>query len=632
MCGFLGQFGGRINGDVQDDLIRLLHLSKSRGPDETAVYTNGKDLWMGFNRLAILDVSAGGSQPMRSHTGRYTIVFNGEIYNHLDLRDRLRFRNWRGHSDTETILSCIEEWGFETTIERLDGMFALAVYDHLEEALLCVRDFAGIKPFFYGWDDNVFVFASQYDQITRHRRFSANAIDSQVLRLYLEQHFMPAPYGLFEQTGQLEPGQWCKVSEVGLQKGFFWQFPEYTEPTVCDEQTAHELLESALSHSVSAEMLSDVPLGAFLSGGIDSPLVCHYAARNSTRPLKTFTIGSDSIVHDETHLANAYSDLIGTQHYLSTMQADPAIDLFDDAMACLREPIADLSIIPTHLVSRLARAHVTVALSGDGGDELFFGYERFWSVAKNIRFQFLPWVIKAAFYKADKVLTGCRQINGAVLAEDQAAAHRSLHSRFPGQWIDHIFPDLKDVSVPENYGTYNYQNTRNENELIQSMRKAEFYGMMQKTLRKVDLASMGVSLEVRVPFLKKTVIESVLKLDPLLSYGPNRKKQLLKSHLSKLYPTAPIDNKKRGFTVPFGKFLNSGVCRRRIMDALSGNEFRGRFHFDSGSVEELILGHSAEDDRKWPIFTMLALERFSRVDDIPNLRNVRDETRRVSCV
>jgi asparagine synthase (glutamine-hydrolysing) len=611
MCGFLGEFGSRITESRQVELHRLLNLSKSRGPDETRVYTNDETLWLGFNRLAILDTSAAGSQPMHSDSGRYTIVFNGEIYNHLDLRNRLNFRNWRGHSDTETILECIEEWGFERTLDRLDGMFALTVYDHKEKSLLCARDFAGIKPFFYGWDGKTFVFASQYDQITRHTQFRGNAIDQQVLRLYLEQHFMPAPFGLIKQTGQLEPGQWCKVSDSGIKTGYFWQFPEYAEPTVRNVKTAQEIIGSELSASVSAEMLSDVPLGAFLSGGIDSPLVCHYAAQNSNSLLKTFTIGSDSKVHDESHLAQEYADLIGTAHHCSKMSADSAFGMFDEAMACVREPMADFSIIPTYLVSRLAREHVAVALSGDGGDELFFGYERFWSIAKNIKFQGLPWILKAMVYKADKTFTKNRNINSVVLAAGQALAHRSLHSRFSRDWIERIFPDLKGVSTPHTYNSYAYKTTSDINELVQSMRKAEFYGMMQKTLRKVDLASMGVSLEVRVPFLKKRFIEAALKLDPMLSYGPNRKKQLLKDHLSNLYPQAPIDNVKRGFAVPLGKWLGDESFRRRITGTLVRNAFLDRFGVNIGGVQELIATHGPQADRKWPIFTMLALERQS---------------------
>lgn len=609
MCGFLGQFNLKAERLPVEELTGLLSLSRQRGPDDSQSFTNGKNLWLGFNRLAILDLSDAGRQPMRSYSGRFTIVFNGEIYNHLELREKLQFKEWRGHSDTETILQGVEEWGFEKTIDGLDGMFALCVYDHREDILYGARDFAGIKPFFYGWNGGSFVFASQYDQIRKHPAYRDNKIDPEVLRLYLEQHFMPAPFGLLEQTGQLEPGQWCKVSSAGLEKHYYWQFPEYREPEIFDEKKAHELIASALSESVGSEMLSDVPLGAFLSGGIDSPLICHYAARRLEHELQTFTIGSDSKTHNESEQAEQYAQLIGTKHNCKMMSADDAMQAFDEVMNCLREPMADFSIIPTYLVSKLAKEHVTVALSGDGGDELFFGYERFWSVAKNISFQHLPWVVKAFLYKGDQYLTGNKRLNSVLLSKKQSIAHRGQHSRFPSEHIERIFPDLAKVSTPVEYSTYDYSNTGNTGRLIQQMRRAEFYGMMQKTLRKVDLASMGVSLEVRVPFLKKSFIESALKIDPMLSFGANKKKQVLKNHLSGIYPKAPIDNVKRGFTVPLGKWLVETKFQEKVKGQLLSQKYHERFGAESQAIKNLLEQHNSNgNDKKWLIFTLLALQ------------------------
>lgn len=610
MCGFLGQFGGTIDIGHQVELRSLLFRSRSRGPDETRVYSNGTDLWMGFNRLAILDTSAAGSQPMHSNNGRYTIVYNGEIYNHLDLRRTLGDHNWRGHSDTETILAGIEHWGFPETINRLDGMFALAVYDSHEKALYCARDFAGIKPFFYGMKEGIFVFASQYDQIVTHPAFRNESIDPEVLRLFLEQHFMPAPFGMIQRTGQLEAGQWCRISATEIRKHYYWQLPEYVEPEIREKDVALELIDKELAESVAAEMLADVPLGAFLSGGIDSPLICHYAHKHSKGKLKSFTIGSDSTIHDETDDARRYSELIGTQHYNRRMSTESAFTIVDDALACLSEPMADFSILPTYAVSKLAREHVTVALSGDGGDELFFGYERFWSIAKNIRFQNWPWPLKAAIYKADKTLTNNRTVNGVLLAPGQGMAHRGLHSRFPTSLIGKLFPDLNSTQTPADYSTYAYDSTTSVERLIQSIRKAEFYGMMQKTLRKVDLASMGVSLEVRVPLLKKSFIETVLRIDPMLSYGANKKKQLLKDQLFRKHPQAPIDNKKRGFSVPLGRWIKEPGFRKPLMDRLMDPSFLEPAGCDGAQIERLISSHGNPTDRKWPIFTLVALSRF----------------------
>lgn len=607
MCGFLGEYN--FSGKVTDSLIlkEFLALSKRRGPDESRQWMNqAETVWLGFNRLAIQDLSDAGSQPMLSPSGRYALVFNGEIYNHLELREKLPLQPYRGHSDTETILACIEHWGFLKTVEALDGMFALALYDQQEKALYAARDFAGIKPFFYGWNGKSFAFASQYNQITRHPLFKNNPVDEQVLKLYLQQHFVPAPFGLIKQTGQLEPGQWCKVSEKGLEKGYFWEFPDYHEPDIFSEKEAFNFIEEGLRESVRDEMISDVPLGAFLSGGIDSPLICHFAQKFTPSGLQTFTIGSDSKVHDESELAQQYAHLIGTTHHLKKASAADLMASFDEVMQQVHEPMADFSIIPTYWVSKLAREQVTVALSGDGGDELFFGYERFWSVVKNISYQHYPFPLKALIYKWDQYRTGNKRINSVLLSPHQGKAHQGLHSRFSDVWVNRLFPYLQKVSIPDSYLTYNYSNTRSEKELIQAMRKAEFYGMMQKTLRKVDLASMGVSLEVRVPFLKKSFIERSLRIDPMLSYGSARKKQLLKNLLYHYYPQAPIDNVKRGFSVPLGNWMRDIAFMENLKERYF-NPLFSEMGMEKSAFHELTVQHLKGKDHKWPLFTLMAL-------------------------
>ena len=609
MCGFLGLFSQKPITEQARALPDLLELSGARGPDDSRIFSDEEHIWLGFNRLAILELSEAGTQPMRSDSGRYKIVFNGEIYNHLDLREELDFNGWNGHSDTETILQCVEEWGFEKTVERLDGMFALAIYDSVEKALLCARDFAGIKPFFYGWNGAEFLFASQYDQVISHPLFAGEQVDPQVLRLYLEQHFMPAPFGILKNTGQLEPGEWCRVDTSGLTRRRYWEFPQAADCEVFDEAEAIEVIKSGLSESVRDELLSDVPLGAFLSGGIDSPLVCHFASQARPQKLKTFTIGSESVVHNESEIAQKYAELIGTDHHCEMMSADSAFRTFETSLRSIREPMADFSILPTYLVSALARRDVTVSLSGDGGDELFFGYERFWSVAKNIRFQSFPWVVKAGIYKLDQILTQNRRINDVVLFKTQSEAHRRLHCRFPEQLMAGLFPDLTGESSPAGYHTYEYENTRDTRALVQAMRKAEFYGMMQKTLRKVDLGSMAVSLEVRVPFLKKSFIETALKIDPFLSYGPNMKKQILKNTLLDIYAEAPIDNVKRGFTVPLGDWFRTRPFEEYLKERLLQRSFLDRFGAKKRAVEDLISSHQVAQDKKWPLFTLLALEQ-----------------------
>lgn len=584
--------------------MELLTLSNRRGPDHQG-YWNGTSVQLGFNRLAILELTEAGNQPMLSPQGGYVLVFNGEIYNHLDLRKQLVFKNFRGHSDTETVCCCLDEWGIERTVDKLDGMFALAIYDQRTQATTLVRDFAGIKPLFYGWDGTTLVAASQYDQVAKHPAFSQQPIDEQVLKLYLQQHFIPAPFGLLKNTFQVEPGEIVHLSARGrLDKKRYWTFPEFFQPSVIESKEAMECVHEALDAAVRQELLSDVPLGAFLSGGIDSPLIS-YCAKKYKQQLKTFTIGSDSKVHDETADAQIYAHLLATEHHTYKMANENSKASLVEALGCLHEPLADFSIIPTFRVSKLARQQVTVALSGDGGDELFFGYERFWSIAKNINYQHFPWVAKAAIYKADQWLTGNKKINSVVLSKSQGQAHQRLHSRFSESWLDRVFPDLKSVTLPDTYNTYQYPNTKDVNSLIQSMRKAEFYGMMQKTLRKVDLASMENSLEVRVPFLKKSFIEASLRVDPFLSYGSNKKKQLLKDLLRSKIPQSPIDNVKRGFTIPLGRWIREDL--RFFFEQHLRDQKLSTFGVAHAGIAHMLTEHNKGHDLKWPIFTIVAL-------------------------
>lgn len=604
MCGFLFEVSAKPVS-TPEAFRQLLKQSVHRGPDDTGYWENDF-VKAGFNRLSILDLSQAGHQPMLSPHGRYVLVFNGEVYNHLALRKQLSFSRFKGHSDTETLTACFEEWGVRKTVEALDGMFALAVYDQQTRTTTLARDFAGIKPLFYGWNGTTLVAASQYNQVVMHPAFAHEPVDASVLKLYVQQHFLPAPFGLYRHTYQVNPGELVEVTQTGeLSKHPYWSFPEWYEPTVYEQKQALENLHEALAASVEAEMLSDVPLGAFLSGGIDSPLVCYYASKWQPG-LKTFTIGSDSSVHDESESAATFARLLNTTHHTEKMVAGSANEIWNEVMHCLHEPMADFSIIPTYLVSKLARKHVTVALSGDGGDELFFGYERFWSVAKNIRYQKWPWAIKAGVYKLDQWISGNQRVNSAVLFGSQGQAHQGLHSRFSKVAIQSIFPDLQSVALPLDYKTYAYPVQHSLPHLLQQMRRAEFYGMMQKTLRKVDLASMQNSLEVRVPFLKKSVIEASLKLDPFLSYAPGKKKKLLKQLLTRCMPGAPVDEVKRGFSVPLGKWLREDL-REVVSDTISSRDVAHHFGMNPDAIAGLITDHRQGNDNKWPIFTLVAL-------------------------
>jgi asparagine synthase (glutamine-hydrolysing) len=605
MCGFYGQFN--TPNLPEPEFKKLLALGAHRGPDQTGFW-EGERVQFGFNRLAILDLTEAGHQPMRSPNGKFMVVFNGEIYNHLDLRKKLPRYQYRGHSDTETICHALEVWGVRRTVESLDGMFALAIYQVDSKELCLARDFAGIKPLFFGHLNGAVVFSSQYDQLKAHPLCKSQAINEQVLKLYLQQHFVPAPFGLHKNLHQVRPGEIVSFSAAGeMKKQRYWELPD-TLPAeyITDQADAQKVFSEAFATSVNDQLVADVPLGAFLSGGVDSPLVCSYATEVK-KDIDVFSIGSDSKVHDESERATAFAKALKLNQHLWKLDATEMLSYWDEATLALHEPLADFSILPTYLVSKLARKHVTVALSGDGGDELFFGYERFWSVGKNQKFHNLPAFLRKGMYGADKIISSNKNVNSLLTVAKQGAAHQSLHSRFSTSWMDKIAPALREVALPEEWDVYAYANCKNERELMAKMRKAEFYGMMQKTLRKVDLASMQNSLEVRVPFLQKTTIEAALRIDPMLSYGPNKKKEVLKQNLLQRIPNLPDDNVKRGFTIPLGNWIREGL--REKFETSFEELAKAENYFYMPAMNEMLNAHAKGGDLKWPLFTLYSLAK-----------------------
>lgn len=607
MCGFLIEYA-RNNLISKESFLGLLALSKKRGPDFQGYSSHKNIIQLGFNRLAIVDLSEAGQQPMTSHNDRYLIVFNGEIYNHQVLRKQLEFKSFRGKSDTETITACLEEWGIKKTISSLDGMFALSIFDKLTNEITLARDFAGIKPLFYGYSNGCLVACSQYDQLLSHPNFKNKTINPQVLKLYLQQHFMPAPFGLYEDTFQVLPGEMINFNLEGKKiQHRFWELPSNPEYSISSKSEAILFIEETLDSCVQDQLTADVPLGAFLSGGVDSPLLCSFAKKYD-KDLKVFSIGSDSKIHDESERAKQFASALALQQEVWNLTAKETLNYWKEATKALHEPLADFSILPTYLVAKLAKKNVTVALSGDGGDELFFGYERFWSIGKNIKYQHYPSILRKGIYGFDKYATGNKRINDVVLNAKQSNAHEGLHSRFKTKWLNKIAPELENINLPSEWNVYNYANERDERLLLGNLRKAEFYGMMQKTLRKVDLASMENSLEVRVPFLQKKMIEASLQIDPLLSYGNGNQKQLLKDILSKRIPSVAQEKVKKGFSVPLSKWIREDL-KDEFSSKLLESDFTG-LGFEKKQIEQLLKTHiKGEQDLKWPLFTLYALAK-----------------------
>ena len=612
MCGIFGEFSRNLID--RPEFMRILSLSKSRGPDSTEYYTNNKNLQLGFNRLSVIDLSDNGNQPIHSQNKRFTMVYNGEAYNYLEIRNKLEKLGYKfkGNGDSEVVINAFEGLGVKKTVNLLDGMFAIGLFDHFRKVVFLIRDFAGIKPLFYGWNGKSLVFASQYNQISRHPVYNKEQINQQVLKLYLKQHFVPPPFGLLNKTYCVKPGEIISFNLAGKKKvKNYWAFPQYYDTEISENITL-ELIDSELRSSVRSELISDVPLGCFLSGGVDSPLVSYNASVLSNNFIETFSLGSDSDKYDESYYADQYSKYLKTKHNTTLLNSNNAIDGLEKSVLSTGEPLGDLSILPTWELSKMASKKVTVALSGDGGDELFFGYERFQSIAKNHWLKKLPYSMKYLLWGLDKLTLNTSYINDCILYKSPGEAHFGLNSRFPDDILNNVIPNLKKITFPEEYKNYDYTSPNDINELFHRIRKAEYYGMMQKTLAKVDRASMAHGLEVRVPFLKKTMIEKVISLGISIHQPQKLRKKFLYQLLVKKFPGIQPERKKRGFSVPLSMWIRTGL-RDLFYERLLDEKFCHTYDINKLVLENILNSHiNKQMDVKWPLFTLYSLAIWSK--------------------
>ena len=611
MCGIFGEFNFKKQLTNKSTFFKLLKLSKNRGPDNQGYYTNGSFLQFGFNRLRVLDLTESGDQPIFSQSKRYLMVYNGEIYNHSKLRSILETNGFKfnGLGDSEVLINCFQYYGIMKTLELIDGMFAIALFDNSKKKIHLIRDFAGIKPLHYGFNKSTIIFASQYNQVVRHPEFSNNSYNSGVLKLYLSQQFIPPSIGLVKNTYQVSPGEIITFDLSGVKSSKrYWVFPKKNSPTIFSEKKAMNKIESSLNYSVKNQMHSDVPLGVLLSSGIDSTLISILAKKNTEEELNAFTIGSNSKTHDESNDARKYAETLNLKHYIEKLDSGIVSGIMSEIDDSITEPFADISLIPTQYISKIAKRNVTVALTGDGADELFFGYERFDSIVKNFRIQSLPYLLKYFIYGIDKVFWNNSHINSNSLFDSCGDAHFHLQRRFKSNLLDDIFPDLIDNKIPDAFNIYDYNNPSNKRELLHSMRYAEFYGMMQKTLRKVDIASMHNSLELRVPFLSKFFLETSLKIDPLLNFKNNSEnKTILRKVISMNYKNLHLQQKKKGFSVPMTKWLRKGL-KKKFTEVLMDQNLIDHFGLNKFKLENLLNDHMEKrKDNKWPMFTIYSL-------------------------
>ena len=386
MCGICGELRFVASPSSANWPI-IIDLMARRGPDDEGFWSEDPYCTLGFRRLSILDLSPAGHQPMSAAEGRYVLVYNGEMYNYKVLKQELEQRGVHFHStgDTEVVLQALACWGRDA-LARFNGMFSLAFYDTSEKRLLLARDHVGIKPLYYMLSDDGVMFASQYNQLLAHPWSRERTVVPESLSLYFQRHVIPAPHALLERTFMLEPGTWLEVRcDTTIKKGRYFEFPAYVEPTLHGEE-ADQAVDAAITDAVRRQLISDVPVGTFLSGGIDSPLVTAKAVEATGGNIRSYSIGLGDHADDESADATAYAKELGVRHILVQFTAEKALDMFNDVIAATGEPFAEYSIFPTMLVAQLARQDVTVILSGDGGDELFWGYARTLRVLRRLAF------------------------------------------------------------------------------------------------------------------------------------------------------------------------------------------------------------------------------------------------------
>ncbi len=629
MCGIVGLWDpDRREGEreLRDQVQRMADALRHRGPDDADTWVfPPAGLGLGHTRLAVIDLSPAGHQPMVSACGRYVVVYNGEIYNFPDLRRDLEHQGHRflGHSDTEVLLAAIAQWGLEETLGRLLGMFAFAVWDAARQRLVLVRDRLGKKPLYYGWWGRRFVFASELKALGRLPGFSA-AIDRSALALLLRHNYVPGPWSIYRDIYKLPPGS---VLELGHPSDRpvprpYWSLEEAVVRGTEDpfrgtvEEAAGEL-HRLLADAVRRRMIADVPLGAFLSGGIDSSLVVALMQGQSSRPVRTFTIGFEEREYDEAPYAAAVARHLGTEHTEQYVRPQEAWEAIPRLPEIYDEPFGDSSAVPTLLVSELARRHVTVVLSGDGGDELFGGYQRYLHIGRLWRA--LGRVPLAARKAAAKALGWAARGLPGSLGPKMAGRAQRLAVATPGEmYVRHNlhWPDAHRLVLGaepvEALASQPHRWPNRRHYLEQWMYADTVTYLPDDILVKVDRASMAVALEARTPLLDHRVVEFAWRLPIEWKICGQIGKWLLRHLLERHVPRALFERPKAGFGVPIDHWLR-GPLRDWAEDLLDPRRLRQEGFFDPAPIrqkwEEHLSGRTAWHYHLWDVLMFEAWYR-----------------------
>ncbi|MDO5057494.1 MAG: asparagine synthase (glutamine-hydrolyzing) [Lautropia sp.] len=646
MCGIAGYFEPGTAQASIDVLTRMADGIVHRGPDDMGVWVDPRGgMGLAHRRLSIIDLSEAGHQPMTSASGRHVIVFNGEIYNHLALRAELVDEglapDWRGHSDTETLLAAIEAWGLEMALQRVTGMFAFAVWDREMRTLSLARDRLGEKPLYYGWQGQggqaVFLFGSELKAIRPHPAFEGE-VDRGAISLLLRHNCVPAPYSIYRGIAKLPAGHFLVLDEAALQGRSqpepvcYWSLARVAEAGVArpwqgDDAEAVAELDGLLRAAIGRQMMADVPLGAFLSGGIDSSTVVALMQAQSSQPVRTFSIGFHEAGYDEAVHAKAVARHLGTDHTELYVSAHEAMAVIPRLPQLYDEPFADSSQIPTFLVSQLARRHVAVSLSGDGGDELFCGYNRYQMTARMWhRLALLPQPLRRLLAGTIQALpperwdalgkwlpgasgyahVGEKLHKGATVMGAHSADE--LYLGFVSHWANPAAVVVGGAEPPT-LVTANRPALVGLDAVQQMMALDALTYMADDILVKVDRAAMGVSLEGRVPFLDHSVVEFAWSLPQSLKLRQGQGKWILRQVLYRYVPRTLIERPKMGFGMPLGAWLR-GPLREWAESLLDEGRLRREGFFRPEPIrrawQQHLAGRGDQATRLWDVLMFQA--------------------------
>jgi asparagine synthase (glutamine-hydrolysing) len=648
LAGFIDTSGERDNPQLAALVSRMAETLRHRGPDDDATWTDAQaGIALGFRRLAILDLTESGRQPMHSRCERFVIVFNGEIYNHGELRQQLETEGhpFRGRSDTEVILAAVSQWGLQRALQNFNGMFALALWDRQQRQLHLVRDRLGEKPLYYGWMGSSFLFGSELKSLNAYPGFGAS-INRSALALYFRHNCVPAPHSIYEGIFKLPPATVltldCSKSSPALSSLPYWTLREVAvsglqKPFAGSEEDAVTELERRLAQSVRSRMIADVPLGAFLSGGVDSSAVVALMQSQSSRPIQTFCLGCSFDDYNEAEEARAVARHLGTTHTEVKVMAEDAMAVIPQLAKIYDEPFADSSQIPTLLVSRLARQQVAVSLSGDGGDELFGGYNRYvWGANLWSKLAPIPFCLRSLGSLTLNALSPRSWQRVLKLLEPALPSH--LKQKHSGDKLQKLAEALS-ASSPEHLYLKLVSHWDNPTALVLGssepltavtdprfgLDSAEMAERMMfldtitylpdDILVKLDRASMALSLEARTPLLDHTLLEFAWSLPHDLKIRDKQGKWILRQVLYKYVPQSLLERPKSGFAVPLDVWLR-GPLRDWAEALLDESRLRTEGFLDPSPIRrkwnEHLTGRSNWQFLLWDVLMFQAWLEDSR--------------------